>query len=154
MVADYSKTSIYTKVTEYSPMKTIEVRNPATGLKVGEVTPAGPKDFETAETKARLAQEGWSKQPLAQRAAILRRFHDLTVERSERILDVIQSESGKARRDALVEIITVAGTTRYYLSHGREHLSGRLRQPAVPAITDAQVVYKPHGLVGLISPWN
>ena len=135
-------------------MKTIEVRNPATGLKVGEVRPAAPKDLETAETKARLAQQDWAKQPLAQRAAILRRFHDLTVERSDRILDVIQSESGKARRDALVEIITVAGTTRYYLSHGREHLSGRLRQPAVPAITDAQVVYKPHGLVGLISPWN
>jgi succinate-semialdehyde dehydrogenase/glutarate-semialdehyde dehydrogenase len=40
------------------------------------------------------------------------------------------------------------------LSHGRDHLSGQLKQPAVPAITDAQVVYKPYGLVGLISPWN
>jgi succinate-semialdehyde dehydrogenase/glutarate-semialdehyde dehydrogenase len=135
-------------------MKMIEVRNPATGLKVGEVRHAEPKDVETAESKARLAQRDWAERPLAERLEILRRFHDLMIDRSDRILDVIQSESGKARRDALMEIITVAGTTRYYLSHSREHLSGRLKQPAVPAITDAQVLYKPYGLVGLISPWN
>jgi succinate-semialdehyde dehydrogenase/glutarate-semialdehyde dehydrogenase len=71
-----------------------------------------------------------------------------------RILDTIQSESGKARRDAFAEIVTVAGTARYYLANAADHLKVKRRQPAVPAITSAEIVYKPHGVVGLITPWN
>src|SRR5262249_49473478 len=48
----------------------------------------------------------------------------------------------------------VAGTARYYLSNGEEHLQLRRRQPSVPFLTSAEVIYKPHGLVGLITPWN
>jgi succinate-semialdehyde dehydrogenase / glutarate-semialdehyde dehydrogenase len=71
-----------------------------------------------------------------------------------RILDTIQSESGKARRDAFAEIVTVAGTARYYLANAADHLKVKRRQPAVPAITSAEIGYKPHGVVGLITPWN
>ncbi len=76
------------------------------------------------------------------------------LDRRDRILDTIQAETGKARRDALAEIVTVAGTARYYLSNGARHLSRRRSQPAVPAITSAEIVYRPHGVVGLITPWN
>ena len=55
-------------------MKMIEVRNPATGLKVGEVRHTEAKDIETAESKARLAQQVWAQRPLAERLEILRRF--------------------------------------------------------------------------------
>jgi succinate-semialdehyde dehydrogenase / glutarate-semialdehyde dehydrogenase len=84
----------------------------------------------------------------------VRRFHDLVLKRQAEILDTIQSETGKARRDALAEIVTVAGTARYYLAHGSEHLHVKRRSPAVPAITSAEIIYKPYGAVGLITPWN
>jgi len=71
-----------------------------------------------------------------------------------RILDTIQSETGKVRRDALAEIVSVAGTARYYLATGADHLRLRHRAPAVPVITSAEVIYKPHGVIGLITPWN
>ena len=88
------------------------------------------------------------------RAAVVRRFHDIILERYPLILDTIQSETGKARRDALGEVISVAGTARYYLAHGSQHLSIKRRRGAVPFITSAEIVYKPHGVVGLITPWN
>ena len=91
---------------------------------------------------------------LAARARVVRRFHDLVLDERNRILDTIQSESGKARRDAFAEIVTVAGTARYYLANAAHHLKVKRRQPAVPAITSAEIVYKPHGVVGLITPWN
>jgi succinate-semialdehyde dehydrogenase / glutarate-semialdehyde dehydrogenase len=91
---------------------------------------------------------------LAARARVVRRFHDLVLDGRNRILDTIQSESGKARRDAFAEIVTVAGTARYYLANAADHLKVKRRQPAVPAITSAEIVYKPHGVVGLITPWN
>src|SRR5262249_8519615 len=49
---------------------------------------------------------------------------------------------------------SVAGTARYYLARGAEHLALRHRDAAFPLITDAEVIYKPHGIVGLITPWN
>jgi len=91
---------------------------------------------------------------LAARARVVRRFHDLVLDERNRILDTIQSESGKARRDAFAEIVTVAGTARYYLANAADYLKVKRRQPAVPAITSAEIVYKPHGIVGLITPWN
>jgi succinate-semialdehyde dehydrogenase / glutarate-semialdehyde dehydrogenase len=91
---------------------------------------------------------------LAARARVVRRFHDLVLDERNRILDTIQSESGKARRDAFAEIVTVAGTARYYLANAADHLKVKRRQPAIPAITSAEIAYKPHGVVGLITPWN
>jgi succinate-semialdehyde dehydrogenase / glutarate-semialdehyde dehydrogenase len=107
-----------------------------------------------AVSKARQAQARWKNLAFGDRAAVVRRFHDIILERYPAILDTIQSETGKARRDALGEVISVAGTARYYLAHGSKHLSIKRRRGAVPFITSAEIVYKPHGVVGLITPWN
>src|SRR5438105_13782003 len=119
----------------------IEVRNPATGEVVGHVVAATPSDIWEAASRARRAQQRWKQLRFDDRAGIVRRFHDLILERRGKILDTIQSETAKARRDALAEIVTVAGTARYYLSHGAEHLELRHRSPAVPAITSAEIIY-------------
>jgi succinate-semialdehyde dehydrogenase/glutarate-semialdehyde dehydrogenase len=132
----------------------IEIQNPATGAVVGQVKFATEDDVAAAVGLARDAQLRWGSLPFSARARILRRFHDLILERRQIILDTIQSETGKSRRDALAEIISVAGTARYYLSHGAAHLAISRRSPALPVLTSAEVVYKPHGVVGLITPWN
>jgi len=134
--------------------RAIPVMNPATGDEVGTV-PATPRG-EVAEVvaRARAAQRQWAETPFSERAAIVRRFHDAILDASERALDTLQDETGKTRRDALAELVTVAGTARYYLSHGEAHLEDERRKPAVPGLTSARVVYKPLGVVGLISPWN
>src|SRR5438128_120718 len=99
-------------------MSTIEVRNPATGEVVGKVHATSAFEIEASVSAAREAQKPWAQTTFAARAGIVRRFHDLILERSAEILDVIQSETGKARRDAFAEIVSVAGTARYYLAHG------------------------------------
>ena len=134
--------------------ESIEVRNPATGQVVGRIAIAANLEVHDAALRARQAQPGWSRLSFGERARIVRRFHDLILTRRNQILDTIQAETGKARRDALAELITVAGTARYYLTHGQEHMEPRRRRPAVPALTSAEITYKPLGLVGLITPWN
>src|SRR4051794_21703781 len=135
-------------------MNSIEVRNPATGERVGTVSAAKPSDIAAGVASARLAQKIWASFHWSQRAAVVRKFHDLILDRCDTILDTVQSETGKARRDAFGEVVTVAGTARYYLAHGESHLSPKRRDPAVPLITDAEIVFKPHGVVGIITPWN
>jgi len=121
---------------------------------VGHVPVATAGDILDAVSQAREAQHRWKRLSFVQRAQVLGRFHDLILDRREQILDTIQSETGKARRDAFAELITVAGTARYYLAHGAQHLRAKRHRPAVPIITSAETVYKPHGVVGLITPWN
>jgi len=132
----------------------IQVCNPATGGSVGSVWCAGASDFARAAAAAREAQKAWAAVRFSERSEIVRRFHDLVLDQHDHILDTIQSETGKARRDAFSEIVSVAGTARYYLAHGAGHLSDRHRDAAVPAFTEAEIVYKPYSLVGLITPWN
>ena len=100
----------------------IEVTNPATGEAVGGVEAATPEAVRAAVDRARLAQARWVARPVGERARLLLRYHDLVLDRTEAILDVIQKESGKARRDALLDVLTVAGTARYYAVHGRRFL--------------------------------
>ncbi|MEO8505936.1 MAG: succinic semialdehyde dehydrogenase, partial [Acidobacteriota bacterium] len=132
----------------------LEVRNPATGERVGSVPIASPADVEAAVARARAAQTQWANQSVTERAALLRRYHDLVLDRSDDILDTIQKESGKARRDALLDVLSVAGTARYYAVRGKRFLAGHRGRAAAFGITSARVVYKPFGVVGIISPWN
>ncbi len=132
----------------------LRVFNPATGEVVGSVTVASPGDVEAAVARARVAQARWAARPIGERAVLLRRYHDRVLDRTDDILDTIQKESGKARRDALLDVLTVAGTARYYATRGRRFLRPTHAGPAVFGITSAEVVYKPHGVVGIISPWN
>ncbi len=135
-------------------LETIPVFNPATGEEVGAVPATAPGDVAEIVERARRAQRSWGAASFEERAAVLRRFHDAVLDESDRVLDTLQRETGKARRDALSELVTVAGTARYYLSHGKEHLRDRRHQPAVAGLTSAKVIYKPVGVIGLITPWN
>lgn len=133
----------------------LEVRNPATGERVGSVPLSAAPDVARAAAAGRAAQKRWGALRFADRARILSRFHEAILGPAhDRILDTLQSESGKSRRDALVELVTVAGTLSYYLAHGRRALAPEARRAPVPGFTRVEVLHRPHGLVGIISPWN
>ncbi len=135
-------------------MSAIEIRNPATGERAGSVERTSVGEIADFAVRARRAQGAWTRLPFEARAEVIRRFHDLALDRSGEVLDVIQSETGKSRRDALAELVTVAGTARYYLSRGKRFLAAKGRRGALPLLTHSTLDYHPHGVVGLIVPWN
>src|SRR5438105_3979699 len=121
-------------------MSVIDVRNPATGELAGHVERATPEDVAQAVGRARARQPQWAAQSFRQRARVIERFHDRMLDCAARVFDSIQSETGKARRDALAEVVTVAGTARYYIAHGRAHLATKAKRGAAPLFTAAEVV--------------
>jgi succinate-semialdehyde dehydrogenase/glutarate-semialdehyde dehydrogenase len=135
-------------------VSTIEVRNPATGRLSGAVGCTSSEQLAELAGQARAAQKAWQKTSWAERGRVIARLHDLVLDQSARVFDTIQSETGKCRRDALAEVVTVAGTARYYLSHGERFLASRQKMGAIPLITRSVLDHRPHGLVGLITPWN
>ena len=99
----------------------LEIENPTVGRPLGTVPRCSAEDVELAATRARAAQVGWAQTSFSARAATLMRLHDLVLERQDEVLDVIQLESGKARRHAFEEILDVALVARYY-ARSAEHL--------------------------------
>lgn len=127
---------------------------PFTGETLTDVPVSTAEDVSEAFAAAREAQQPWARRPVTERARIIGRIHDLVLDRQSDIADLVQAESGKARRDAFEEVMDVALASRYAAKRGPEVLRDRRRLGAVPGMTRALEVRKPKGVVGVISPWN
>jgi succinate-semialdehyde dehydrogenase / glutarate-semialdehyde dehydrogenase len=142
------------RVTTAGERDTIEIENPATGKVLATVPRCTEEDIALAVERARDAQARWRLTDFKERQEILLRFHDLVLERQNELLDLLQLESGKARRHAFEEIIDVAVVSRYYARTAQRHLRTRRRWGAFPLLTWAWEHHHPRGVVGVITPWN
>jgi succinate-semialdehyde dehydrogenase/glutarate-semialdehyde dehydrogenase len=111
-------------------------------------------DVVAAAHRAREVQAHWAARPVAERAEVLLRLHDLVLAHQDEVLDLIQLENGKARRHAFEEVIDVALTSRYYAHTAEEYLRPKRRQGVQLMLTEVWEHLHPKGLVGVISPWN
>jgi succinate-semialdehyde dehydrogenase/glutarate-semialdehyde dehydrogenase len=132
----------------------IEVENPATGQLLGAVPRCQAEDLDLAVRRARGAQERWRESDFELRRAILLAYHDLVLDRQAELLDVLQLESGKARRHAFEEIMDAAMVARYYARTAERFLRVQSRRGAFPFLTAAWEHHHPVGVVGVIAPWN
>ena len=110
-------------------------------------------DVSTAVHTAKAAQVAWESLSLRNRARVFLRFHDLVLAHKDELLDVIQWETGKARRDANEELLDVTLNARYYARHLRA-LKNRKHSGAFPLLISAIERRVPVGVVGIIAPWN
>lgn len=132
----------------------IEVRAPFTGALLGRIARGTEADVDAAVNAARAAQPQWAATPVAERGAVLTRFQGLLLDRREAIVDLIQLESGKARRHAFEEILDTAVVAQHYAVHARHYLRARRRAGAFAFLTRTLEVRHPVGVVGIVSPWN
>ncbi|HEX8104134.1 MAG TPA: succinic semialdehyde dehydrogenase [Solirubrobacteraceae bacterium] len=132
----------------------IEIENPGTGALLGVVPKCVAEDVEAAVQRARAVQARWRATPHGERRRVLLRYHDLVLARQEELLDVIQLESGKARRHAFEEVLDTALVARYYARSAEKLLRSRRARGALPVLTATWEHHHPVGVVGIISPWN
>jgi acyl-CoA reductase-like NAD-dependent aldehyde dehydrogenase len=134
--------------------ETLEVRAPYTGELLASIPRGRPEDIEAAVRRARAAQPAWAARPVRERCAVLLRFHDLVLDRRDELLDLIQRESGKARRHAFEEVVDTALVARHYGIHAPRYLAPRRRGAALPLLTATWELRHPVGVVGVVAPWN
>src|SRR3954467_8749628 len=132
----------------------MEIEQPFTGDLLAHVPKCSPDDVAAAIARAREAAEARSQTSFAERKRILLRFHDLVLGAREELLDLLQIESGKARRAAFEEGLDVPITARYYANTAEKHLKPVRRRGALPFLTAAYEYHHPLGVVGVIAPWN
>jgi succinate-semialdehyde dehydrogenase/glutarate-semialdehyde dehydrogenase len=130
----------------------LEIKDPASGERVGSTALADAADVDLAVAAARRALSGWAQTHADDRARILHRAADLIVERIVAIADLLTREQGKPLRDAEKEIRFGVEVVRYYAEEGRR-LGGSMRASAGKDIRSL-VVSSPVGVVGAVTPWN
>jgi acyl-CoA reductase-like NAD-dependent aldehyde dehydrogenase len=133
----------------------LRVENPATGDLVAEIRAASPADVREAVARARAAQVDWAARPLAERAAALRAVAGRILRDAE-LTETLIAENGKPRYEVeAIEIFYTCELTRFLTGRrGRRALADDVRHPFIFANKRARVVYHPHGVVGVIGPWN
>jgi succinate-semialdehyde dehydrogenase/glutarate-semialdehyde dehydrogenase len=132
----------------------LAVEAPFTGDTIGTIPQCERADVEHAVERARDAQASWADTDVDERAAVMLRLHNLVLERREELLDVMQLEAGKARKDAHEEILDLPMTAAFYAHRADEWLSRERRKGAFPLLTRTEVNHHPKGVVGMITPWN
>ncbi len=134
--------------------ETHAVFSPIGGTPLAHVPQSSPADVTAAFARARKAQVAWAATPVDDRAAALMRLHDLLLDRQVELIDLVVWESGKARKDAYLEVAHLALTARYYARTAHQHLDTQRVGGMFPVLTRAEVRRVPKGVVGIISPWN
>lgn len=134
----------------------ITVANPADGSTVGDVPVVGADDVAALAGRLRAAQPEWEALGPPGRRHWLMNYQEWVLDNSERLIDVVQSESGKTRGDASVEPTMMASLLDFWSGHAEHYLADERPRSwnPVAATKHLAVVYRPYPLVGVITPWN
>jgi acyl-CoA reductase-like NAD-dependent aldehyde dehydrogenase len=133
----------------------LRVENPATGALLAELPACSAEQVAEAVGRARQGQKAWAARPVAERAAALRRVAGRILRDGE-LTDTLIAENGKPRYEVeAIEVFYTCELTRFLTGRrGRRALADDVRHPFIFANKRARVVYHPHGVVGVIGPWN
>lgn len=137
-----------------SSAATVPVIGPFTGEPLFDLPLAEEGDVDTAVAVLRRSQPAWAARPLSERTRIILRFHDLVMANRDEGLDILQLETGKARKDAMEELLDVCLNARHYSRDARRLLRPRRHVGVFPAVVGVEQVQHPKGVVGFITPWN
>jgi acyl-CoA reductase-like NAD-dependent aldehyde dehydrogenase len=136
---------------------TIEVENPATGKVIASVPVVPPERVAELVARARTAQPGWEALGFDGRAAVMKRCQKWVSENSQRVIDTIVSETGKAYEEALVaEIGYAQAAFAFWAKNAEGYLAEERVRSASPFVKGRKLIvrYAPLGVVGVIGPWN
>jgi succinate-semialdehyde dehydrogenase/glutarate-semialdehyde dehydrogenase len=128
------------------------VTNPATGAVLARVPSGGRDEAAAAIDAAEAALPAWRALTAKERAAILRRWHDLIIEHVEDLARILTAEQGKPLAEARGEIRYGAAFFEFYAEEAKR-VYGELLPSYAPDRRLA-VMKQPIGVVAAITPWN
>lgn len=130
----------------------LDVLNPATSERIGEVFLVGKKETEDAVQAASRAFVDWSKKTAEARASFLRSIAQLIDDRKELFAELITKEMGKSIRNARYEVKSAIDYFNWYAEEAR-----RVYGDTIPSSDPSKrltTLKQPIGVVGAITPWN
>jgi succinate-semialdehyde dehydrogenase / glutarate-semialdehyde dehydrogenase len=131
---------------------TFDVTNPATGALIGTVPKMGAAETRRAIAAANAAWPAWRAKTAKERAAILRKWHDLMLENADDLALILTTEQGKPLAEAKGEIGYAASFLEWFAEEGK-----RIYGDTIPTVANDRrlvVTKEPVGVCAAITPWN
>ena len=132
--------------------KTIDVVNPATGLKIGTVPKSGTAETRRAIAAASAAFQSWRRTSANDRAKLMRKLHDAIMDNQDALAELLTMEQGKSLAEAKGEVGMSAAYILWYAEEGRRTYGDTVPSPW--ADRRIMVTKEPVGVIAAITPWN
>lgn len=128
-----------------------DVYDPSTGERLASVARGTSEDVDAAVRSARAAFAAWRDETPLARGRILARAGELLTERRDEFAEVECRDAGKPMKQAIIDVTVAARYFEYYAGFA-DKLFGRTI-PLGPDFLDYTML-EPHGVCGVITPWN
>lgn len=131
---------------------TLPVEDPSTARVIGAIARGGAADVDAAVTAARRALDtDWGRMTAAARGRILMRMSELVLQRAESLAMIEALDVGKPLHQSLNDARALARYLEFYAG-----AADKLMGQTIP-YQEGFTVYtlrEPHGVCGIIIPWN
>ncbi|MHA6684351.1 NAD-dependent succinate-semialdehyde dehydrogenase [Mesorhizobium sp. A556] len=132
--------------------QTVDVINPATGLKIGAVPKSGAAETRRAIEAANTAFLSFRKTSALDRSKMLRKLHDAIMDNQEALAELLTIEQGKSLTEARGEVGSSAAYVLWFAEEARRAYGDVVPSPW--ADRRILVTREPVGVIAAITPWN
>jgi succinate-semialdehyde dehydrogenase/glutarate-semialdehyde dehydrogenase len=131
--------------------------DPSNGHEIGRVPLLNAADVSAAVKRARQAQPAWARLSFRARAQFILTAREIVLAQVEEIAALIARETGKPPPEAISMEVTPTLDLMQHFARNAERILRRQKigigQFGLMG-RSSYIVYKPLGVVGIISPWN
>jgi succinate-semialdehyde dehydrogenase/glutarate-semialdehyde dehydrogenase len=131
---------------------TIDVTNPATGLKLGTVPKSGKAETRRAIEAAEVAFQTWRKTSALERSNLLKKLYQAIMDNQQPLAELLTTEQGKSLAESKGEIGISAAYVLWFAEEARRTYGDVVPSPW----KDRRILVtkEPTGVVAAIAPWN
>lgn len=149
--------SVQTLPVQAEKQREIVSYDPGTGAEIGRAPLCSSDEVRASVERARTAQPAWAITSFRERRRIILRARALLLAERDQIAQLISRETGKPVAEALSMEIVPTLDAMHYFAHAAENLLEPQKidvgQYALMG-RSSRLVFKPLGVIGIISPWN
>jgi acyl-CoA reductase-like NAD-dependent aldehyde dehydrogenase len=133
-----------------------DVLRPVDGSVIRSVAIDSPAAVAETVARARAAQPAWEAIGFDGRRRWMEELRDWILDNQDRLDSMMQEETGKVRADAALEAFYCLDAINFWVEQGPKLLADEIVTPHVALLRAKRnkIVYRPFGVVGMISPWN
>ncbi|HEY2972937.1 MAG TPA: aldehyde dehydrogenase family protein [Pyrinomonadaceae bacterium] len=149
--------SVQTLPSQATERREIISYDPATGAEIGRAPLSSPEQVKEAVGRARAAQPAWASLSFRERGRVILQARKLILAERDEIARLVSRETGKPVAEALSMEIVPTLDAMHYFAHASENL---LRPQKIDIGQyglmgrSSTIVFRPLGVIGIISPWN
>ena len=129
--------------------------NPSNEEIIGEVSASSIEEVNSAISTAKESFSSWKNAKIEERIKLLKKLSELLEKEKTNFTELIMREIGKPKKEAETEVLDSQGAIDYYCKKIKEIKEKNIGfdQENFPK-TKGSVKFEPHGVIGLITPWN